>query len=159
MVLDHVRISRDLVDLSRPIGFASQRTSLSYRDKKIKHFGTIYMAGGARAVGAASDVGTTAVKESREAAGWFKTADGKLKWGKIAGVGAGGVATWALLDKNAGAKIGGKASDVGGAFGNLFGGAAGGLFGAFLRPEVLVGSCSSCISSVLIAVVFFMMKD
>jgi hypothetical protein len=92
---------------------------------------------------------------------WFRKSEeagGGLKWGKIAGVGAGGVAAWSLLDKNAGAKIGDAASNVGSSVGNLFSGLGSGLVGGLFRPEFLSSSCSSCILSSVLLVVFFLVR-
>lgn len=103
---------------------------------------------------------STEAKVNRGSSGWFKREDGTMKWGKTAMYGGGaGLLGWTMLDKNAGAKIGGAAGGVGSGVGNLFGGLGSGLLGGLFRPEYMMGSCSSCISSVLLLVVFFLIKQ
>ena len=105
----------------------------------------------------------TAAKESRGVAGWFRTADGKMKWGRVAAAGGAGVATWALVDKNAGAKIGDSAGKIGGAVGSGVGGLGAGLgsglISQFLKPEYIFGSAISCVCCCMVMSGFFLMKQ
>ena len=102
-----------------------------------------------------------AAKVNRGIGGFLRTTDGKLKVGNIAKTaaytGGAGFLGWTLLDPGAGSKIGGAANNLGGAVGGLFGGLGSGLLGAFLRPEFMLSSCSSCLS-ICMVLVFFLMR-
>ena len=96
---------------------------------------------------------------------FLRNADGNLRSGRIAVLGAAGagagLAGWSLFDDKAGEKIGNAFGGIGNTFGSMFGGLFGGLtqgvFTGFAGPLTLGVCCSSCICSILV-LVFMMMK-